>query len=267
MRLSALRDAYLSRAVARLRASATTVGLEQLLGSWLADLRFSLSGAARRAAAADLAACADGHDYFRFTRAHLPGALFFPPGASQIESEILSVLAFAAQRSPRTVVEIGTQTGGTTFLLGTLMPSVTRLVGIDLRVRNQGRLRAFARPGLELRFISASSMAESTYRQLEAALGGAPVDLREYRRLVAPGGLIAFHDIVPDNELRSGAESLAWAGEVPVLWELLRSQYRSHEFVESWEQEARGIGVLEYDPAIDTQLAPHRAAADRSGSE
>jgi predicted O-methyltransferase YrrM len=163
------------------------------------------------------------------------------------------------------------------------MPSVTRLVGIDLRVRNQGRLRAFARPGLELRFISASSMAESTYRQLEAALGGAPVDLlfidgdhsfrgaahdfREYRRLVAPGGLIAFHDIVPDNELRSGAESLAWAGEVPVLWELLRSQYRSHEFVESWDQEARGIGVLEYDPAIDTQLAPHRAAADRSGSE
>jgi predicted O-methyltransferase YrrM len=277
MSLNAVRDAYLKRAVQRLREGATTVGREQILGARAADLRFRFERDARTTAMRELAECKDGPDFFRFTQRHLPGALFYPPGASQNEGEIFSMLAFAADREPRTVVEIGTQTGGTTFLLASMLPSVTALVGLDLFVRNQPRLRAFTRPGIDLHFISANSSLPSTQIALERALSGRTIDLlfidgdhsfrgsasdfRTYRRLVTPGGLVAFHDIVPDNTLRSGAESLAWAGEVPVLWDLLRGQYKSHEFVDSWEQEARGIGLLEYDPAVDPQLAPSRASA------
>jgi predicted O-methyltransferase YrrM len=277
MSLGTLRDAYLKRAVQRLREGATSVGREQVLGARAADLRFRIERRTRALAVAELAACSDGPDFFRFTQRHLPGALFYPPGASQNEGEIFGMLAFAAEREPRTVVEIGTQTGGTTFLLASMLPSVSLLVGLDLFVRNQPRLRAFTRPALELHFISANSALASTQSALEEALRGRTIDLlfidgdhsfrgsasdfRSYRRLVTPGGLIAFHDIVPDNTLRDGAESLAWAGEVPVLWDLLRNQYESHEFVDSWQQEARGIGVLEYDPTVEPQLAPTRPGA------
>jgi predicted O-methyltransferase YrrM len=277
--MGALWDAYLNRIVRRVRTAETSIGAEQILGTWASDLRFRLSAAERRAAARDLAGCARAEDCFRFAQAHLPGTVFFSPGsgASQTESEILPMLAFAAQRRPRTVVEIGTQAGGTTFLLGRLLPDVSLLVGVDLRVRNALRLRAFARAGLEQRFISGNSNEGGTRDLLVQALGGASIDLlfidgdhsfrgaahdfRAYRTLVAPGGLIAFHDIVPDSTLRSGQDSLAWVGEVPVLWDLLREQYRSHEFVDSWEQDGRGIGVLEHDPEIEPCLLPPRLAA------
>ncbi len=186
------------------------------------------------------------------------------------------MLGFATARQPKTVVEIGTSTGGTTFLLGALLPTVTLLVGIDILVRNRQRLRAFARPGLETAFINGSSRAQATIEAVSAVLGDRPVDLlfidgdhtffgasqdfRAYRRLVAPGGLIAFHDIVPDSTLRSGSDALTWSGEVPVLWEILRTQFPSHEFVDSPDQEAFGIGVLEHQPAVEPRFVPARQA-------
>lgn len=279
MSLGTVREAYLKRALRRLQTGATSVGFEQVLGSWASDARFRLAPRQRADALSTLAACNDEHDYFRFTADHLPGALFFPPGSSQNEDEILAMLALAAERGPRTVVEIGTQAGGTTFLLGTLLPSVSLLIGIDLFVRNKSRLRSFARAGLDLRFINADSSLASTYAAVEQALAGRTIDLlfidgdhsfrgalhdlRTYRTLVTPGGLVVFHDIVPDSTLRLGSESLAWAGEVTVLWELLRGQYASHEFVDSWRQDGRGIGVLEYDPQVAPQLVPARALATR----
>jgi cephalosporin hydroxylase len=275
-----LRDAYLTRAVNRLREGASSPGREQVVGARLSELRFRSAAGRRAAALRDLAACGDGHAFYRFAVEQFPGGLFFAPGPAQHENEILTMLAFAAEREPRTVVEIGTSTGGTTFLLGALLPSVSRLIGIDIFVRNQLRLRTFARPGLDLRFISGSSSAPSTMAALVAALDDRPIDLlfidgdhsfrgashdfRAYRELVSPGGLIAFHDIVPDSTLRSGSESLVWAGEVPVLWELLRGQYPSHEFTNSWDQEGFGIGVLEHQPSVEPQLVPARALAARS---
>jgi predicted O-methyltransferase YrrM len=253
-------------------------GPAQKLWCRVFDIRFRFSARRRAAALSDLAACSEGSDYCRFARIHLP----FAPGSgsNQKDGEILAMLAFVAEREPRTVVEIGTLAGGTNFLLGTLLPSVTNMVGIDLLVRNRARLRAFARPGLDLQFVNGNSSQPRTREALEAVLGSRAIDLlfidgdhsfrgalsdfRLYRTFVAPGGLVAFHDIVPDNVLRSGTPSSAWAGEVPLLWESLRGQYEVHEFVESWSQEGFGIGVLEYDPAIRPQFMPPRTiSADR----
>jgi predicted O-methyltransferase YrrM len=271
-----LRESYLQRALDRLRTGATRRSREQLLGARISELQFRLRSG-RRAALQDLPAPGDGHASFRFALEQFPGGLFFPSGPAQHEAEILAMLAFAAERDPRTVVEIGTSTGGTTFLLSAMLPSVTCLIGLDILVRNQARLRAFVRDDLDLHLISGSSRDAGTLRAVTEALRGRPIDLlfidgdhsfsgaaedfRTFRRLVRPGGLIAFHDIVPDATLRSGAESLTWAGEVPVLWEILRSQYPSHEFVDSFDQEAFGIGVLEHLPDVEPRFVPVRPSS------
>ena len=265
-----------NRAVRQFVAGIKTIGALQLAVSWASEMRFSLDFRKRAAARSRLAARHHNRDVYEFAQDFFPGNLTSPDGPSQLKSEILPMLDFAAELKPRTVVEIGTETGGTTFLFGAGLTTVDLLVGIDCFVRNQKRLRALGRDELELHFISADSASPATYARLEAILGGRMIDLlfidgdhsfhgaardfRTYRRLVRPGGLIAFHDIVPDSMLRSGVASAAWAGEVPLLWELLRSQYRSHEFVESWtRQEGSGIGLLEYDPEVAPQLVPARA--------
>jgi predicted O-methyltransferase YrrM len=65
---------------------------------------------------------------------------------------------------------------------------------------------------------------------------GAKRDFELYRSLVAPGGMIAFHDIVP------GAASKV--GGVPELWRELRGKFRHREFVRDWNQGGFGIGIL-----------------------
>jgi len=190
----------------------------------------------------------------------------FPGPFSQFPEEILPFLEYAAATSPRRVAEIGTQFGGTNFLLSQAMPTVTTMAGIDLFVRNRARLKAFKKPGQTLHLIEGSSHDEETRRQLTRALGGAMLDVllidgdhswdgvvRDfllYRTLVADGGLIAFHDIVPDDRLRHGTASMAFAGEVPVFWPRLRDYYSYREFVRDWDQEGCGIGVIEYDQTV-----------------
>lgn len=64
---------------------------------------------------------------------------------------------------------------------------------------------------------------------------------------MAPNGTIAFHDIVPDKRLRTGEKSGAYAGEVPIAWQLLRKRAKSHEFVADPHQDGKGIGAVEWD--------------------
>jgi predicted O-methyltransferase YrrM len=68
---------------------------------------------------------------------------------------------------------------------------------------------------------------------------GVRKDYNLYSRLVRPGGLIAFHDIVPgDEEL---------VGGVPRFWEEMKQSHKTSELVESWNQRAYGIGVVRVD--------------------
>lgn len=250
------------------------VGPRQLPVALASDLRFRLARWERRSAERQLAECESGSDYYRFASAHLPGNIAYGAGASQIENEILPMLRFAAEREPRTVVEIGTQTGGTTFLMGALLPTVELVIGMDMFVRNTPRLRAFARSSLELRFLNGDSSSAELRSTLDSCLGGRAIDLlfidgdhsfagvladfRFYSRFVKTDGLIAFHDIVADDTLRTGEARGTWAGEVPILWDILKHQYTSREFVDSWEQQGSGIGLLEYDSSIVPSVAPSR---------
>jgi len=221
---------------------------------------FSARRKERQAAYREYLAITSPPELLEFARAHFPGPF------SQIPEEILPFLEYAAGASPRRVAEIGTQFGGTNFLLSQAMPTVTTMAGVDMFVRNRARLKTFTRPGQTLHLIEGSSHDQATKTQLEEALGGADLDLlfidgdhtwsgvvqdfTLYRTLVADGGLIAFHDIVPDNRLRHGTASLAYAGEVPVFWPRLRDHYRHREFVRDWDQEGCGIGVITNDRSV-----------------
>lgn len=189
-------------------------------------------------------------------------------GPHQFDSEICGFLAFAAQHGPtRRVMEIGTADGGTNFLLAHALPGVQLMLGLDLRVKNQPILRFFRQTSQRFEYLEGSSYAPETVERVRSILAGqlldvlfidgdhtfagAAADFRLHRQFVRPGGLIAFHDIVPDFKTRHGRDTGRWAGEVPQLWALLKPHFEVREFVDDPEQDGLGIGVLVHDPAVE----------------
>jgi cephalosporin hydroxylase len=182
-----------------------------------------------------------------------------PGSHGQRPSEILAFAEFAAARNPHRVCEIGTLMGGTSLFLSGLAPSVRQFVGIDLEIHNARVVTALAPPAVDVVHIAGSSHEVRVRDDLVTALDGNPLDLLfidgdheyegvrtdflQYRHLVAPGGLIAFHDIVQDHGLDF------WSGGVPPLWREIRQHFSHWEFVDDPNQDAFGIGVIEHDPS------------------
>lgn len=184
-------------------------------------------------------------------------------GILQIENEIVPFLDYVRDSRPRTVGEIGLKHGGNTFLFTRLFRDADRVIGIDLVLQNIGKARYLTRPGQRLDVIEGSSYAPATVNRVRRLLGsqhfdflfidgdheyaGVKADFEGYYDLVRPGGLIAFHDIVPDEFARTGhrdPNSLCYGGGVHQLWRELRDKFPHREFVDSWDQNGFGIGVL-----------------------
>jgi predicted O-methyltransferase YrrM len=211
-----------------------------------------LAPAQRQRLVSRAATCRSPGDWFDFA------TTFLPP--HQIRAEIVGFLEFAARIRPQTVVEIGTASGGTNFLLGAALPDVTLKLGLDLFVQNKRLLRAYGRPECRHIFLDGSSRAPETLARVRAALGDRPIDVlfidgdhsyagvqadhELYGPLVRPGGLIAFHDIVPDYRTRFGRDTGRYAGDVPRYWQLARERFaRVQEFIADPGQDGLGIGV------------------------
>ncbi len=182
---------------------------------------------------------------------------------TQVRSEIRALLEELERERPRTVLEIGTFGGGTTFLFARVAAPDALLVTIDADGgpgAGLGRLaplalvcRATAAPGQRvvplLRFDSHRAETLATVRRTLAgrpldflfidgdhSADGVRADVALYLPLLRPGGIAAFHDIV-DGPPEA-------VGGVPEVWGELREQHPSHELVESWGQGGLGIGVL-----------------------
>jgi cephalosporin hydroxylase len=179
---------------------------------------------------------------------------------SQVREEITGFLKLLSQRPSAVVLEIGTDKGGTFFLLARVVASDGLLLSLDLPA-GQGSAypawrellyRGFARDRQRIELVRSDSHDPRTFDKVKQLLGGRPLDLlfidgdhsydgvkkdfEMYSRLVAKGGTIAFHDIV------EGAE--ASVGGVPRFWRELKQTRRHSEFVKSWQQDGWGIGVL-----------------------
>lgn len=183
----------------------------------------------------------------------------------QIDSEIAGLIEKVREYSPTVIGEIGTYKCGNLFLLTQAIPNVRKMIAIDLIFRHKGLFKALARPDLELGFFQGYSTSNSTYRMTRRFLGedkfdllfidgdhtyeGVKSDFEKYRLLVKDGGLIVFHDVVPDLTTRMGSDvplSKSYAGGVPIFWSEIKDKYQSYEFIDDAEQDGYGIGLIEY---------------------
>jgi len=244
-----------ARAVRRLRNGS----VDAWESFWL-----SMHRAERDAIIADAARCSTAGDWYGLA------AAYFGMGSIQIQEEIVAFLDMAASRSPRFVCEIGTEYGGTNLLLLRALPSVTHVIGIDLWVRNKAKLRLLAHDGQRLDYITGASQNPARRDRVARLLDGQPLDLLLidgdhsfegvrtdfllYRHLVREGGIVAFHDIVPDGSER-GLDTGAYAGGVPRFWRLMKKLYPAQEFVRDWDQQfGLGIGAITYSSDVKVGL-------------
>ena len=192
---------------------------------------------------------------------------------AQVRSEIAELGKILKTSPPKYSLEIGTNYGGTLFLLCALSAPDAKIISVDLRdgqfgggypLRKIPLFRKFPGSGQRLHLIQADSHDAQTLEQVRRALGdnkldylfidadhtyeGVASDFRMYSPLVRPGGMIAFHDIVSyRNETKC---------EVSRFWNNIKHRHRHLEFVEGLTNgsfpiavtgepmETSGIGVL-----------------------
>jgi cephalosporin hydroxylase len=196
----------------------------------------------------------------------------------QIRSEIRGLLETLQPTQPRLALEIGTEGGGSLFLLAQVAAEDATLISVDIPQGEFGDgyprwraplYRSFATRQQRIELLRADSHDPQTLTSVKSLLHGRPLDFlfidgdhtREgveadfemYSPLVKEGGLIAFHDIVPsaagvsaDQGERDGSAPTYWSGDVPAFWQALKQGYAVREFVADRTQQAYGIGLLTY---------------------
>ena len=141
---------------------------------------------------------------------------------AQVRDEIASLLEILAKRRPKNILEIGTAWGGTLFLFAKVASPQAKIVSVDIpsdytRGYPEWRVnlyQSFGMPEQKICLIRKNSHLLSTLGRVETALerckldflfidgdhtyDGVKKDFEMYCKLVRKGGLIAFHDIVPE---------------------------------------------------------------------
>jgi len=179
---------------------------------------------------------------------------------SQVPSEILSLANIVQELKPKTVLEVGTNKGGTLFLFTRLADPQATVVSVDLPMGMYGGgypdwkiplYESFRLDKQALHLVRADSHAIETLEKVKSILAGRPVDFLFidadhtyegvkkdfdlYSPLVRPGGVIAFHDIV--------AHPPSYGCGVDIFWNEIKRP-ESLEFIEDRNQEWGGVGIL-----------------------
>lgn len=211
---------------------------------------------------------------------HRMGQDWFSIAPIQIRSEFLKFLAIVERRKPTGVLEIGTSHGGSLFLLCRVAAADAALASVDLpRDSPHGGYprwrellyQTFPAPSQSLHLIRMDShttgcldRVRATFRDQgvdvlfidgDHSYEGVSKDFELYGPLVRPGGIVAFHDIVPDYGTRYGIDTPVFSGGVPEFWREVRETHSTMEIVEDPEQNGFGIGVLFAD-SEEAFLAP-----------
>jgi predicted O-methyltransferase YrrM len=183
----------------------------------------------------------------------------------QITGEIASLMRILEAEPPATVLEIGTASGGTLFLLTRVAAPDALLISVDLRRGQFGAgyprwraplYRSFALEAQRIELVRGDSHSAESGRRIRRLLDGKALDLlfvdgdhtyegvkqdvADYAPLVRPGGIIVLHDIVPGGPGRHGDP-----GSVPTFWRELKAGHPDAiELVEDWEWGSCGIGLI-----------------------
>jgi predicted O-methyltransferase YrrM len=179
---------------------------------------------------------------------------------SQVRSEIVGLGNLLQELGPKRSLEIGTNYGGTLFLLCALSPADAEIVSLDLPFGEFGGgypsrriplYRQFPKSGQRLHLLRADSHAAGTKESVLKILGGKQLDylfldgdhtyggvsrdFEMYAPLVRSGGMVAFHDIVTYD-----ANSRC---EVMTFWNEIKQKYRHREFVEETPRGSQPVAI------------------------
>jgi cephalosporin hydroxylase len=186
-------------------------------------------------------------------------------GVHQIPDEIISFKNFCKEHFKEKeiiICEIGTANAGTGLFLTKSIPNVNGYIGIDLYVKNKSIFKScFISKINFIKFFQGSSYAQATVRNVMDFLGERKIDLlfidgdhsyegvskdyEIYLPLVRNGGIIAFHDIVPDYRSSRGQETGNWSGGVPLFWNKIKLLHKNFgEIIDEIIQDGKGIGYI-----------------------
>jgi predicted O-methyltransferase YrrM len=178
----------------------------------------------------------------------------------QVRSEILELAKILQVSAPKRSLEIGTNYGGTLFLLCTLSPPDAKIISVDLPSgpfgggyprRKAPLFRKFVRGDQQLHLIRADSHSLETKKRVLQILdgdqldylfldgdhtyGGVQSDFQMYAPLVRSGGIIAFHDITTYQR--------ASQCEVEKFWGEVKQGYPHREIIEEVKEGSFPIAV------------------------
>jgi cephalosporin hydroxylase len=196
-------------------------------------------------------------------------------GAEYWCREMARLLRVLAQAPPHCVLEIGVGSGGSMFAWARASANDALLIGVDdFEVKTlsstatltigEMRDRIYAsgamRDSQTLQLISGNSHLPQVKQSVLSALGerhvtflfidgdhtyeGVRQDYYDYSPLVGEGGVIAFHDIVPDFKTRYGTETRVYSGGVHKFWDEIKSGHHGIAIIDNAEQDGCGIGVI-----------------------
>lgn len=179
----------------------------------------------------------------------------------QLKSELIEFLNLIDMIQPKVVLEIGTASGGTLFLISRFSSPDALLMSVDLPGGGFGGgypffripfYKSFACKRQKIVLLREDSHKLSTLQKIQKKLknkrvdvlfidgdhsyNGVRKDFELYSTLVKKNGIIVFHDIVvhpPEVNC-----------EVNKFWNEIKVNYQYKEFVEDWDQEGYGIGIL-----------------------
>lgn len=172
----------------------------------------------------------------------------------QIPNEITRLAKAVEAIQPRTILEIGTASGGTSLIWSYIASE--RVITCDLnKMTYQAPLfTRFPPPASKCKvtLLSGNSHDPDFKARVARELNGTQVDFLfidgdhtepgvtadylDYKEFVRPGGLIAFHDIVESQPLP--------INQVFHLWKRLKQVGQVEEFVNDPGQRGFGIGLL-----------------------
>ena len=177
----------------------------------------------------------------------------------QIREEIKSLLLILDKVKPKVILEIGTSRGGTLFLFSYITHKEATLISVDLNQHLWVRilLEYILKGKQKIFLIQGDSHSIETLRKIEGILRdnkvdflfidadhsyeGVKKDFEIYSPLVRKGGIIAFHDIIPDYYAKRGIKP---SSGVYKFWNEIKGKYEHLEIIKDRNQDGFGIGVL-----------------------
>lgn len=179
----------------------------------------------------------------------------------QVRYEILRLLTILNEIKPKSILEIGTERGGTLFLFSRIAPEDATIISIDLHGGRFGGgypswripiYKSFAKGNQKIHLIREDSHDRRTLEKAKSILNGKELnllfidgdhsyegvkrDFEMYSPLVKEDGIIALHDIAPP--------SLENDSEVSKFWAEIKSAHNYMEIVKDWNQKWAGIGLI-----------------------